>query len=62
MDRKTTTGSETAYRGKLRDYSKTRTSLRTVYVLEELAKDLWLRRQDGLQAQGLNLPEFVQAQ
>jgi integrase len=46
MDRKTLTVRQTAYRGKLRDYGKTKKSLRTVHVPEGLANDLWLWRQE----------------
>ncbi|MBV9342697.1 MAG: tyrosine-type recombinase/integrase [Acidobacteria bacterium] len=46
MDRKTLTVSQTVYRGKLRDYGKTRKSLRTVHVPEGLANDLWLWKQE----------------
>jgi integrase len=41
MDGRTLTVSQTAYRGKLRGYGKTKTSLRTVHVPEGLANDLW---------------------
>jgi integrase len=37
--------SQTAYRGKLRDYGKTQKSLRTVHVPEELGNELWLWKQ-----------------
>lgn len=46
MDRKTLTVSQTAYRGKLRDYGKTKKSLRTVHVPEGLANELWRWRQE----------------
>jgi integrase len=46
MDRRTLTVSQTAYRGKLRDYGKTKQSLRTVHVPEGLANDLWLWKQE----------------
>lgn len=46
MDAKTLTVRETAYRGKLRDYGKTKKSLRTVHVPEGLTNDLWLWRQE----------------
>ncbi len=36
MNQRTLTVSQTAYRGKLRDYGKTKKSLRTVHVPEEL--------------------------
>ena len=45
MDGRTLTVSQTAYRGKLRDYGKTKKSLRTVHVPEGLGNDLWLWRQ-----------------
>ena len=48
MDRKTLTVRQTAYLGKLRDYGKTKKSLRTVHVPEGLANDLWLWRQECL--------------
>jgi len=43
---RTLTVSQTAYRGKLRDYGKTRKSLRTVHLPEGLANDLWLWKQE----------------
>ena len=46
MDRRTLTVSRTAYRGKLRDYGKTRKSLRTVHLPEGLANELWLWKQE----------------
>jgi integrase len=46
MNGKTLTVSQTAYRGKLRDYGKTKKSLRTVHVPEGLANDLWLWKQE----------------
>ena len=46
MDGKTLTVRRTAYRGKLRDYGKTKKSLRTVHVPEGLANDLWLWKQE----------------
>ena len=46
MDGKTLTVSQTAYRGKLRDYGKTKKSIRSVHVPERLANDLWLWRQE----------------
>ena len=46
MDRRTLTVSQTAYRGKLRDYGKTRKSLRTVHLPEGLANELWLWKQE----------------
>ncbi|MBV9180847.1 MAG: tyrosine-type recombinase/integrase [Acidobacteria bacterium] len=36
----------TAYRGKLRDFGKTKRSLRTVYLPDGLANELWLWKQD----------------
>jgi integrase len=45
-DRRTLTVTQTAYRGKLREYGKTTRSLRTVHVPEGLANDLWLWRRD----------------
>lgn len=36
----------TAYRGKLRDFGKTKKSLRTVHLPEGLANDLWLWKQE----------------
>jgi integrase len=46
MYSRTLTVSQTAYRGKLRDYGKTRKSLRTVHLPEGLANELWLYRQE----------------
>ena len=46
IDRRTLTVSQTAYRGKLRDYGKTRKSLRTVHLPEGLANELWLWKQE----------------
>ena len=46
MDRRTLSVRQTAYRGKLRDYGKTKKSLRTVHLPEGLANDLWLWRQE----------------
>lgn len=46
MDNRTLTVSQTAYRGKLRDYGKTRTSLRTVHLPDGLANELWLWKQE----------------
>jgi integrase len=45
MDRRTLTVSQTAYRGKLRDYGKTKKSLRTVHVPEGLGTELLLWKQ-----------------
>jgi integrase len=42
MDAHTLTVTQTAYKGKLRDFGKTKKSLRTVYLPEGLANDLWL--------------------
>jgi len=46
MDNQTLTVRQTAYRGKLRDYGKTKRSLRTVHLPEGLANELWLWRQE----------------
>jgi integrase len=46
MDNRTITVSQTAFRGKLRDYGKTRKSLRTVHLPEGLANELWLWKQE----------------
>lgn len=46
MGHRTLTVRQTAYRGKLRDYGKTRKSLRTVHLPEGLANDLWLWKQE----------------
>ena len=46
MDNQTLTVNQTAYRGKLRDYGKTRKSLRTVRLPEGLANELWLWKQE----------------
>jgi len=46
MDRRTLTVRETAYRGKLRDYGKTKKSLRTVHVPAGLANDLCLWKRE----------------
>jgi integrase len=45
MNRRTLTVTQTAYRGKLRDYGKTKKSLRTVHVPEGLGNELWLWKQ-----------------
>lgn len=45
MDRGTLTVNQTAYRGKLRDYGKTRKSLRTVHVPEGMVDELCRWRQ-----------------
>jgi len=46
MDKETLTVRQTAYRGKLRDYGKTKKSLRTVHTPAGLANDLWLWKQE----------------
>jgi integrase len=46
MDARTLTVRQTAYRNKLRDYGKTKKSLRTVHVPEGLANELWLWKQE----------------
>jgi integrase len=46
MDALSLTVSQTAYRGKLRDYGKTKKSLRTVHLPVGLANDLWLWKQE----------------
>jgi integrase len=46
MDARTLTVSQTAYKGKLRDFGKTKKSLRTVHLPEGLATELWLWRQE----------------
>ena len=46
MFHRTLTVSQTAFRGKLRDYGKTRLSLRTVHLPEGLANQLWLWKQE----------------
>ena len=46
MDNGTLTVSQTAFRGKLRDYGKTKKSLRTVHLPEGLANELWLWKQE----------------
>jgi integrase len=46
MDALSLTVSQTAYRGKLRDYGKTKKSLRTVYLPVGLANELWLWKQE----------------
>lgn len=45
MDRGTLTVTHTAYRGKLRDYGKTRNALRAVHLPEGLVNELWLWKQ-----------------
>ena len=46
MNRGTLTVTHTAYRGKLRDYGKTRKALRTVHLPEGLVNELWLWKQE----------------
>jgi len=46
MDARTLTVTQTAYKGKLRDFGKTKKSLRTVHLPEGLANDLWLWKQE----------------
>ena len=46
MDARTLTVSQTAYKGKLRDFGKTKKSLRTVHLPEGLATELWLWKQE----------------
>ena len=46
MNARTLTVSQTAYRGKLRDFGKTKKSLRTVYLPDGLANELWLWKQE----------------
>jgi integrase len=46
MDARTLKVTHTAYRGKLRDFGKTKKSLRTVHLPEGLANDLWLWKQE----------------
>ncbi len=46
MDKGTLTVTQTAFRGKLRNWGKTDKSLRTVHVPEGLANDLWLWKQE----------------
>jgi integrase len=46
MDDRTLTVTQTAYRGKLRDYGKTRKALRTVHLPDGLANELWLWKQE----------------
>jgi site-specific recombinase XerD len=45
QEARTLTISETAYRGKLRNFGKTQRSLRKVYLPEGLVKELWLWKQ-----------------
>ncbi len=46
IDNRTITVSQTAFRGRLRDYGKTRKSLRTVHLPDGLANELWLWKQE----------------
>jgi len=46
MDARTLMVTQTAYRGKLRDFGKTKKSLRKVHLPEGLANELWLWRQE----------------
>ena len=46
MDGKKLTVTQRAYGGKLRDYGKTKKSIRSVHVPESLANELWLWRQE----------------
>jgi len=46
MDARTLAVTQTAYRGRLRDYGKTAKSLRTVHLPAGLANDLWLWKQE----------------
>jgi len=46
MDARTLTVTQTAYRGKLRDFGKTKKSLRTVHLPQGLANELWLWKQE----------------
>jgi len=46
MDARTLMVTETAYRGKLRDFGKTKKSLRTVHLPKGLANELWLWKQE----------------
>ena len=46
MTCRTLTVSQTTYRGKLRNYGKTKKSLRTVHLPEGLANELWLWKQE----------------
>ena len=45
-DASTLTVNQTAYRGKLREFGKTKKSLRTVHLPEGLVNDLWLWKQE----------------
>jgi integrase len=46
MDARTLTVSQTAYKGKLRDFGKTKKSLRTVHLPEGLAAELWMWKRE----------------
>ena len=46
MDARTLTVIQTAYKGKLRDFGKTKKSLRKVHLPEGLANELWLWKQE----------------
>jgi len=46
MDARTLTVIQTAYKGKLRDFGKTKKSLRKVHLPEGLANELWPRKQE----------------
>jgi integrase len=46
IDRRTLMVTQTAYRGKLRDFGKTKKSLRKVHLPEGLANELWLWKQE----------------
>jgi len=46
MDGRTLTVDQTVYNGKLREFGKTKKSLRTVHLPQGLANDLWLWKQD----------------
>jgi integrase len=46
MDARTLMVTETAYRGKLRDFGKTKKSLRKVHLPDGLANELWLWKQE----------------
>jgi integrase len=48
LDSRTLTVSQTAYRGKLRDFGKTKKALRTVHLPEGLVNALWLWKQECL--------------
>jgi integrase len=46
MDRSAMSVTQTVYKGKLRDFGKTKKSLRTVYLPQGLVNDLWLWKQE----------------